>query len=175
MDLEPGHQSSGSDSAWSSVHDKYILCGPQFPKIQNQLCGIRQLLRTEGFPGSSAGKESTCNAGDPGSTPALGRSTAEGIGYAFQYSLASLVAQLVKNLPAMWETWVQFPGLGRSPGEGKGYPLQYSGLQNSIDYIIHRVAKSRHHWVTHFHFPVLAIITLNSFSLRECNWLHLSL
>ena len=145
MDLEPGHQSSGSDSAWSSVRDKYILCGPQFPKIQNQLCGIRQLLRTEGFPGSSAGKESTCNAGDPGSTPALGRSTAEGIGYAFQYSLASLVAQLVKNPPAMWETWVQFPGLGRSPGEGKGYPLQYSGLQNSIDYIIHRVAKSRHH------------------------------
>ena len=35
------------------------------------------------------------------------------------------------------------PGLGRSPGEGKGYPLQYSGLENSMDYTVHRVAKSR--------------------------------
>ena len=60
-----------------------------------------------GFPGSSAGKESTCNAGDPGSTPGLGRSTGEGKGYPFQYSWASLVAQLVKNLPTMWETWVR--------------------------------------------------------------------
>ena len=34
------------------------------------------------------------------------------------------------------------PGLGRSPGEGNGYPLQYSGLENSVDCIVHRVAKS---------------------------------
>ena len=58
----------------------------------------------EGFPGSSVGKESTCNAGDPGSIPGWGRSTGEGIGYPFQYSWASLVAQLVKNPPATWET-----------------------------------------------------------------------
>ena len=56
-----------------------------------------------GFPDSSVGKESTCNAGDPG----------------------------------------LIPGLGRSPGEGKGYPLQYSGLENSMDCIVHRVSKSR--------------------------------
>ena len=56
-----------------------------------------------GFPGSSVGKESTCNAGDPGSTP----------------------------------------GSGRSPGEGIGYPLQYSGLENSMDCIVHGVTKSR--------------------------------
>ena len=55
-----------------------------------------------GFPDSSAGKESTCNAGEPGS----------------------------------------IPGLGRSAGEGKGYPLQYSGLENSMDSIVHGVAKS---------------------------------
>ena len=61
---------------------------------------------TVGFPQSSAGKESTCNAGDPGSTPRLGRSTEEGVGYPLQYSWASLVAQLVKNPPAMRETWV---------------------------------------------------------------------
>ena len=56
-----------------------------------------------GFPGGSAGKESTCNLGDLGS----------------------------------------IPGLGRSPGEGKGFPLQYSGLENPVDCIVHRVAKSR--------------------------------
>ena len=59
-----------------------------------------------GFPGSSADKESTCNAGDPGWIPGLGRSPGEGIEYLVQYSWASLVAQMVKNLPAMWETWV---------------------------------------------------------------------
>ena len=55
---------------------------------------------------SSVGKESNCNAGDSHSIPGLGRSTGEGIGYPFQYSWASLVAQLLKNPPAMWETWV---------------------------------------------------------------------
>ena len=52
------------------------------------------------------GEESTCNAGDPGSIPGSGRSTGEGIGYSLHDLWASLVAQLVKNLPAMQETWV---------------------------------------------------------------------
>ena len=56
------------------------------------------------------GKESACNAGDPGSIPGLGRSPGKGIGYPFQYSWASLVVQLLKNPPAMWETWVQSLG-----------------------------------------------------------------
>ena len=59
-----------------------------------------------GFPHISAGKESTCNAGDPGSIPGSGRSHGEGVGYPLQYSWASLVAQMVEYLPAMWETWV---------------------------------------------------------------------
>ena len=59
-----------------------------------------------GFLDSSVGKESVCNPGDPNSIPGLGRSTEEGIGYPLHYSWVSLVAQLVKNLPAMWETWV---------------------------------------------------------------------
>ena len=58
------------------------------------------------FPGSSPGKESACNAGDPSLIPESGRCARERIGYPLQYSWASLVAQLVKNLPAMWETWV---------------------------------------------------------------------
>ena len=51
-----------------------------------------------------------CNAGDPSSIPGSGRSSGEGIGYSLQYSWASLVAQLVKNLPAMWETRIRFLG-----------------------------------------------------------------
>ena len=62
---------------------------------------------TQGFPHSSVGKESACNAGDPGSSPGSGRFTGEQIGYSLQYSWASLVAQLVKNPHEMQETWVQ--------------------------------------------------------------------
>ena len=60
----------------------------------------------QGFPGSSAGKESACNAGNPHSIPGSGRSPREEIGYPLQYSWASLMAQMVENLPAMRETWV---------------------------------------------------------------------
>ena len=63
-----------------------------------------------GFPGSSTGKESACNAEDPSSIPGSGRSPGERIGYLLQYSWASLVAQTIRNLPAMWENWVQFLG-----------------------------------------------------------------
>ena len=93
-----------------------------------------------GFPESSVGKESTCNAGDPSLIPGSGRSAGEGTGYPLQYSWASLVAQLVKNLQCGrpgFDAWV-----GKIPGEGKGFPLQYSGLENSMDCIIHGIAKS---------------------------------
>ena len=60
--------------------------------------------------GGSVGKESTCNAGDSGSIPQLGRSVSEGIGYPLQYSWAYLVAQLVKNPSAMLKTWVRSLG-----------------------------------------------------------------
>ena len=66
--------------------------------------------RFQGFPGSSVGKESACNAGDPGSIPGSGRSPGEGTGYPLQYSWSSLVAQLVKKTPAMQETWVRSLG-----------------------------------------------------------------
>ena len=69
------------------------------------LCFIKVI-----FLDSSVGKEFACYAGDPGSTIGTGRSPGEGIGYPLQYSGASLVAQLVKNLPAMQETWVQSLG-----------------------------------------------------------------
>ena len=73
-----------------------LPCGPVF---EFRSCHL-------GFPVSSVGKEAACNAGDPGSIPGSGRLLGEGIGYLLQYSWVSLVAQLVKNPPSMWETWV---------------------------------------------------------------------
>ena len=91
-----------------------------------------------GFPGGSAGKESACSVGDLGSILGWegplekGKAThssilawripwtVEGIGYPFQYSWASLVAQLVKNLPAVWETWVESLGWEDPLEKGKG-------------------------------------------------------
>ena len=71
------------------------------------------------FPDSSGGKESACNAGDPSLIPGSGRSSGEGIGYPLQYSWASLMAQLGKNLPAMWETWARSLGLEDPLEKGK--------------------------------------------------------
>ena len=95
------------------------------------------------FPESSVGKESSCNAGDPGSIPRSGKSAGEGIvGYPLQYSWASLVAQLVKKSTCNVGDLGSVPGLGRSPGEGKGYLFQYSGLENAMDCIPHGFSKS---------------------------------
>ena len=82
-------------------------------------------LASQGFPDSSVDKESACNAGDPGLITGLGRSPGEGIGYPLQYSWASLVAQLVKNPPAMWETWVQSLGWEDPLGKGKATTLVF--------------------------------------------------
>ena len=83
-----------------------------------------------GFPGSSASKESTGNTGASGSIPGQGRSPREApLGYLFQYSWASLVAQMVKNLPAMWKTWIQSLGWEDALEEGMkkyGYQLRIS-------------------------------------------------
>ena len=65
---------------------------------------VTPALQVDSLPGNSAGKESACNAGDSNSIPGLGRSAGEGIGYPLQYSWASLVAQMVKNPPAMQRT-----------------------------------------------------------------------
>ena len=102
--------------------------------------GIRVRLA---FPDSSAGKESACNAGDPGSIPGSGRSTGEGIGYPLQYSWASLVAQMAKNPPAMWETWVQ--SLGWED------PLE-KGMATHISILAWRIPTERGAWRAAIHW-----------------------
>ena len=83
----PFHNSSRLEHSWMTLNEKFID-------------------NFKGFPVSSIGKESACNAGDPSLIPGSETSAREEIGYLFQYSWASLMAQLVKNLPAMLETWV---------------------------------------------------------------------
>ena len=98
-------------------------------KIEGRkMCWRRDGLPTPvflGFPGGSADKESTCNAGNLGSIPGSGRSHGEGI---LQYSWTSLVVQSLKNLPAMQEPGFN-PWFGK-PGGGNGNPHQYSCLEN---------------------------------------------
>ena len=91
--------------------------------------------------GSSAGKESTCNAEDPSSIPESGRSLGEGITYPFQYSWASLVAQMIKNLPAGWETWVR--SLDWDPGE--------QGMATYSSILAWRISMDRGAWQATVH------------------------
>ena len=128
---------------------------------------------TMGFPGSSAGKESACNAGDPGSIPGLRRSPGEGIGHPLQYSWASLVAQLVKNLPVMQETWVQSLG-GEDPLEK--VMATYSSILawNTMDFIVHGVTKSQTRLSDfHFSFSLTKKDYLFFFSSKSWFWLYI--
>ena len=83
--------------------------------------------------------ESACNAGDPSSIPGSGTSPGEGIGYPLRYSWASLVAQLIKNLPAMWETWVQ--SLGWEDPLEKGTATHSSILPWRIPWTVWRLQR----------------------------------
>ena len=108
-----------------------------------------------GFPGSSADKESICNTGEPSSIPESGSYPGEGIGYPLQYSWASLVTQMVKNPPAIRETWVRSLGwedpleesmaTHSSIREGNGNPVFLPGKSHGWRSLttVHGVAKSR--------------------------------
>ena len=121
--------------------------------LENNLKGIpiwpfTESLPASGFLDSSVGKESACSAGDPGSIPGSGKSTGEGIGYPLQYSWASLVGQLVKNPPAMWETWVW--SLGWEDPLEKGMATHSSILAWRIPWNVPSMGSQRvgHDWAT---------------------------
>ena len=115
----------------------------------------------QGFPDISVGKESTCNAGDPGLIPGSGRSPGEGIVYPPQYSWASLVAQLVKNPPAMRETWVW--SLGWEDPLEKGKATHSSIPAWRIPWTIKSMGSqsqtqlSDFHFTFHFHTPCFCL------------------
>ena len=93
----------GTSVFWEALWSALFKCELLWPGNGHDYWPVISLA---GFPGSSAGKESACNAGDPALTPGSGRSPGEGKGCPLQYSWASLVVQTVKNPPAMQETWV---------------------------------------------------------------------
>ena len=113
---------------YAIVTSSETYLGQIFPSFMSHILAVkymsekRRTHRHKGFPGSSAGKESACNAGGPNSIPGSGRSPGEWIDYPHQYSWASLVAQLVKNLPAMRETWVPSLGWEDRLEKGKATP-----------------------------------------------------
>ena len=90
---------------------------------------------------SSVGKESACNVGDPGSIPGSRRFVAEGIGYPLQYSWASFVAQLVKNSPAILETWVR--SLGWEDLLEKGKPTHSRILAWRVPWTVYSMGSQR--------------------------------
>ena len=108
-----------------------------------------------GFPDSSVGKESVCNARDLGSIPGSRRSAGEGIGYPLQYSWASLVAQLVKNPPAMWETWAL--SLSWEDPLEKGKATHFSILAWRISWTVWSMGSQRvrHDWATELNWTEL--------------------
>ena len=103
---------SSHQKAWVATNFKLIGQFSDFVAVHTYQCACLYLM---GFPCGSAGKESSCNAGNLGS----------------------------------------IPGLGRFPEEGKGYPLQYSGLETSLDCIVHRVTK---HWTQLSNFQNLLLL-----------------
>ena len=106
--------------------------------------------------GISAGKEFTCKAGDPSSIPGFGRPPGEGIGYPLQYTWASLVAQMVKNPPAVRESWVRSLGW-KDPLEGAWQPTplflawRIPKDRRAWQAVVHGVAKSQTQ-LSNFHF-----------------------
>ena len=124
------------------------------PKSLQKVNAVIKLKDTcslkEGFPDSSVGKESACNAEDPSLIPGSGRSAGEGIGYALQYSWASFVAQLVKNPPAMQETWVR--SLGWEDPLEKGKATNSSILAWKIPGVVKNQT-----WLSNFHFTYFKI------------------
>ena len=123
-------------------------CRSQPRPQQHALICTVWFMTLQGVPGSSAGEESTCNAGDPGSIPGLGRSPGKRIGYPLQYSWTLLVPQTVKNLHAMQETWVQSLHWGHRLEEGMATHSSILAWRIPVDRgawraIVHGVAKSQ--------------------------------
>ena len=117
---------------------------------------------TDRLPCSSVGKESSCHAREPGLIPQSGRSSGEGLGYLLQYSWASLVAQLIKNPPAMRETWVQSLG-GEDPLE-KGKATHSSVVACRIPWTVYspwgRKESDTTERLSHFSFLIAAVLAL---------------
>ena len=124
------------------------------------------------FPDSSAGKESICNAGDPGLIPGSGRSPGEGISYPLQYSCVSLVAQLVNSLPAMQETWVR--SLGREDPLEKGKATHSSILAWRIPWTIQSMGSQRvrHNRVTFTIWASLVAQLLKNLPAMRETWVR---
>ena len=133
-DSDPGEDWRQKEKGWQRMR--------WLNSITNSMgTNLSKFQETVGFTDSSVGKESACNTGDSSSIPWSGRSPGEGIGNPLQYSWASLVVQLVKNMPAMQETWVW--SLSWEDPLEMGKATHSSILAWRIPWTIHGVSKSQ--------------------------------
>ena len=138
----------------------FLPCDQLHVKV---LISIFKEKKKEAFPHSAIGKESTCNAGGPGLIPESGRSAGKGIGYPLQYPWASLVAQLVKNPPAVRETWIQ-SWVGKIPWRREELPTpvlwpgEFHGLYRPWGQ-----QRVEHNWVT---------LTQRKIKFTSYSWLY---
>ena len=138
-------------------NSSFLIILLHFFQLYIFLMTFRIVLRYNfwGFLGSSAGKESACNAGDTGSISGSGESTGEGIGCPLQYSGAFLVVQLVKNTLAMWESWVRSLGWEDPLEKGKS---THSSILTGEFYGLHSplgCQRVRHDWTTFTHLYII--------------------
>ena len=122
-------------------------------KFIDSYADILYQLSHQGSLNSSAGKESACNAGDPGSIPGSGRYAGEGDRLPTPVFLGFPCGSAGKQSACNAGDLGLIPGLGRSPGEGRDYPLQYSGLENSMDCVVRDsdMTEQLSHLHTHLH------------------------
>ena len=137
----------------------FFTAEPPGKSQHSYYCGITRLwnrngvVKTMGFPSSSAGKESTCNAGDPALIPRLGRYARERIGYLLQHSWASLVAQMVKKPPEMQESRVRSLGWEdpleeRMATHSSIHPWRIPVDRGAWWATVHGLQRIKHDWVT---------------------------
>ena len=154
---ESSSQTICSEGGGGGTSQKILLLMPKDKKIDTGQAratnmDYRNVLLSTlmGFPDSSVGKESACDAGGPGLIPGSGRFAGEGISYPptpvfLGFPCGSASKESTCNVGDLGS----IPVLGRAPGEGKIYPLQYFGLENSMDCTVHGfTTRVRHDWVT---------------------------
>ena len=128
------------------------LCTPVCVCVCSHVNVLQHVLSCfKGFPDSSVGKETACNAGDPGSIPWVGKIPWRRNRLTTPVFLGFPCGSAGKESACNGGNLGSIPGLGKTPGEGNGYPLQYSGLENSVGCIVHGVPKSWT-WLSNLHF-----------------------
>ena len=152
----------------ASFLQAYLILPRSHADIQDSDLEVNVYMKHGNLPQGSVGEDSTCNAGDLSLIPGVVKTPWRRDRLPTPVFLGFPCGPAGKECACNAGDLGSIPGLGRSSGEGKGYPLQYSGLENSIDYIAHRVAKSRTQLSAfHFHFNCFFSYSISMLPFRS--------